>query len=119
MPTIGIDLGTTFSAVAYVDDHGMPKVIPNAMGARTTPSVVYFEDGGGIVVGCRERRARRRLLRLSGNGGRRAGCGLAARPYRFPRRPGGCRPADALRMGRCEEELGRCEKECRMRQHQP
>ena len=47
---VGIDLGTTFSAVAYVDDHGRPRVIPNADGKTTTPSVVLIEDGR-IVVG--------------------------------------------------------------------
>ena len=49
--TVGIDLGTTFSAVAYVDEHGVPKTIPNAMGARTTPSAIYFEENGNAIVG--------------------------------------------------------------------
>ncbi len=47
---IGIDLGTTNSCVAYVD-HGEPKVIANAEGARTTPSVVGFSPGGDLLVG--------------------------------------------------------------------
>jgi molecular chaperone DnaK len=47
---VGIDLGTTFSAVAYVDENGNPKVIPNADGKTTTPSVVMIENGQ-IVVG--------------------------------------------------------------------
>jgi molecular chaperone DnaK len=47
---VGIDLGTTFSSVAYVDDRGMPKVIPNASGELMTPSVVLIQDGQ-IVVG--------------------------------------------------------------------
>jgi molecular chaperone DnaK len=42
---LGIDLGTTFSAAAYVDEHGCPKVIPNAEGENTTPSVVLIENG--------------------------------------------------------------------------
>lgn len=47
---IGIDLGTTFSVAAYVNDKGEPKVIQNRDGAYTTPSVVMF-DCGEIVVG--------------------------------------------------------------------
>ncbi len=48
---LGIDLGTTFSAMAHINQHGMPEVIPNAEGKRTTPSVIYFADDGSIVVG--------------------------------------------------------------------
>ena len=47
---LGIDLGTTFSVAAYVDDFGRPTVIPNAEGEKTTPSVVLIEDGQ-ILVG--------------------------------------------------------------------
>ena len=47
---IGIDLGTTFSVVAYVDEYGRPKVIANAEGEKTTPSVVLI-DGDQIQVG--------------------------------------------------------------------
>jgi len=46
----GIDLGTTFSAIAYVDANGKPIVVPNAENKRTTPSVVLFE-GDQVVVG--------------------------------------------------------------------
>src|SRR5262249_55883625 len=46
---IGIDLGTTNSCVAVID--GETKVIPNAEGARTTPSVVGFTAGGERLVG--------------------------------------------------------------------
>ena len=38
----GIDLGTTRSCIAYIDDHGESRVVKNAEGSRTTPSVVYF-----------------------------------------------------------------------------
>ena len=41
---VGIDLGTTFSAVAHVDEHGQPEIIPNAESDRMTPSVVMFEE---------------------------------------------------------------------------
>jgi len=47
---IGIDLGTTYSAAAYLDQNGNPQIIPNREGEDTTPSVVFFEDGN-IVVG--------------------------------------------------------------------
>jgi molecular chaperone DnaK len=41
----GIDLGTGFSAVAIIDETGKQKVIENAEGRKTTPSVVYLKDG--------------------------------------------------------------------------
>ena len=47
---IGIDLGTTNSCVAFVDN-GKPQVIPNAEGSRTTPSVVSFSKDGERRVG--------------------------------------------------------------------
>tara|TARA_B100001094_G_C18014589_1_gene711906 strand:+ start:904 stop:1029 length:126 start_codon:yes stop_codon:yes gene_type:complete len=37
---IGIDLGTTFSAISYIDETGRPKIIPNKEGKNITPSVV-------------------------------------------------------------------------------
>ncbi|MCK5599345.1 molecular chaperone DnaK [bacterium] len=47
---IGIDLGTTNSCVALMEN-GQAKVIHNAEGGRTTPSVVAFKSGGEIIVG--------------------------------------------------------------------
>lgn len=47
----GIDLGTTYSCIAHVDEHGKAVVLPNTEGDLTTPSVVYFEDEESIVVG--------------------------------------------------------------------
>ena len=47
---IGIDLGTTNSCVAVMEG-GDPVVIPNAEGARTTPSVVAFGKNGERLVG--------------------------------------------------------------------
>ena len=47
---VGIDLGTTFSAIAYVDEYGKAMVIPNSDDERITPSVVLFQDHE-ILVG--------------------------------------------------------------------
>jgi molecular chaperone DnaK len=53
--TIGIDLGTTNSCIAVLEG-GDPTVIENAEGARTTPSVVAFTDGGERLVGAPAKR---------------------------------------------------------------
>ncbi len=49
--TIGIDLGTTNSCVAFIDTNGEPVVIPNNEGSRTTPSVVSQHEDGTRTVG--------------------------------------------------------------------
>ncbi len=46
----GIDLGTTYSAIAYVDEHGKPVIVPNQESERITPSVVLF-DVDNVIVG--------------------------------------------------------------------
>ena len=51
MATYGIDLGTTYSCIAYVDSTGRPVVLKSANGEDTTPSVVYFESPDSVVVG--------------------------------------------------------------------
>lgn len=48
---IGIDLGTTYSCMSYVDDMGIVKIIDNMEGEQTTPSVVFFDPDGTAVVG--------------------------------------------------------------------
>ena len=47
---VGIDLGTTYSAIAQVNKHGVPEILANAEGDRITPSVILF-DNDDIVVG--------------------------------------------------------------------
>jgi molecular chaperone DnaK len=46
---VGIDLGTTYSAVAYIDDTGRPVTLVNAEGDLVTPSVVLFEGEHAVV----------------------------------------------------------------------
>lgn len=58
MAVIGIDLGTTFSVVAQLDDTGRPKIVHNRDGENTTPSVVEFLDADRAEVGTEARRNR-------------------------------------------------------------
>jgi molecular chaperone DnaK len=46
---VGIDLGTTYSCIAYLNEHGEPVSIPNQEGEISTPSVVLYENGEEIV----------------------------------------------------------------------
>ena len=48
---LGMDLGTTFSAVAAMNAHAKPQMVPNSEGRRTTPSVVFFQEDGTPIVG--------------------------------------------------------------------
>src|SRR5688572_8920775 len=47
---VGIDLGTTYSCISYLNPQGEPVTLPNAEGEFCTPSVVLF-DGSEIIVG--------------------------------------------------------------------
>src|SRR5436189_1047886 len=47
---VGIDLGTTFSAIAHIDAYGKPQIIPNTETERITPSVIFF-DNSHVIVG--------------------------------------------------------------------
>jgi molecular chaperone DnaK len=48
---VGIDLGTTFSAIATLDDRGQPITLPNRDGEMLTPSAVMIDEGNTAVVG--------------------------------------------------------------------
>jgi molecular chaperone DnaK len=51
MAVYGIDLGTTYSCIASIDDVGRPTVLRNLEGTDTTPSVVFFESAENVIVG--------------------------------------------------------------------
>ena len=53
----GIDLGTTYSCIAYIDEYGKPVVLKNCDGDHTTPSVVYVESSENIIVGNEAKRS--------------------------------------------------------------
>ena len=48
---IGIDLGTTYSAVSTIDEYGKPTIVKNREGENLTPSVVYISPNGEYIVG--------------------------------------------------------------------
>lgn len=50
---VGIDLGTTFSAIAHINEYGQPEIIPNTESDRITPSVIMFdeEEAAKVIVG--------------------------------------------------------------------
>jgi molecular chaperone DnaK len=50
-PVLGIDLGTTYSCVASLDENQRVSVLANQEGDLTTPSVVFFEPSGNVIVG--------------------------------------------------------------------
>ena len=51
MSHVGIDLGTTFSAISYLDEIGNPSVVPIREGDRICPSLVYKNGEGNFKVG--------------------------------------------------------------------
>ncbi len=53
----GIDLGTTYSCIAYIDEYGKPVVLKNSDGDHTTPSVVMVESANNIIVGTEAKRS--------------------------------------------------------------
>jgi molecular chaperone DnaK len=54
---VGIDLGTTYTSLAYLDRYGNAITVPNMEGEPLTPSVVLFEEDGAVVVGRDAKRA--------------------------------------------------------------
>ena len=58
-PCVGIDLGTTFSAIAVVTPEGVPEIVPNREGERIMPSVVYFDQSEPIIGTIAKRAATR------------------------------------------------------------
>merc|ERR1711972_1294831 len=55
-PIVGIDLGTTNSVIAFLEEGGGPQVAVNSEGQRTTPSVVAFNNKGELLVGQKAKR---------------------------------------------------------------
>ena len=55
--TVGIDLGTTFSTLAYVDENGTPVAVANEDGEEETPSLILLAETGHVIVGPNRMRA--------------------------------------------------------------
>ena len=62
--TVGIDLGTSYSAIAYLDDAGNPRVLEDDRCGPVIPSVLLLEDSGSVVVGPDPKEAVRRPERI-------------------------------------------------------
>ncbi|MBN1803885.1 MAG: Hsp70 family protein [Sedimentisphaerales bacterium] len=56
-PCVGIDLGTTYSALAVINAAGRPEIVPNAEGERATRSAIYFQENGPVLIGEPARRS--------------------------------------------------------------
>ncbi len=99
---IGIDLGTTNSAAAWVDESGHTAMIPNTEGDLLTPSVVLFDDTE-VIVGKEARNAtavdpERVAIWVK----RDMGAPIYSRPIRGPRRPSNRSfPAPGRTSARC------------------
>ena len=48
---VGIDLGTTYSCLAYLNEHGEPVTLANQEGELATASVVFFDEDRQVMVG--------------------------------------------------------------------
>lgn len=48
---VGIDLGTTMSAIAVLNSVGKPEIVPNKEGERLTPSVIFYENNNKVLIG--------------------------------------------------------------------
>ena len=55
--TVGIDLGTTFSTLAYLNEEGVPVPIVNDDGEQELPSLILLANSGHVVVGPNKMRA--------------------------------------------------------------
>jgi len=62
---VGIDLGTTFSALAVLNQLGKPEIVPNADGERITPSAIYFSKDEKQVVSVGKEALRQRIEDVS------------------------------------------------------
>src|SRR5262245_23443896 len=49
MAVVGIDLGTTYSTIATLDDRGQPVTLPNRDGEMLTPSAIFLDEGSAVV----------------------------------------------------------------------
>ena len=47
---VGIDLGTTFSALSALNAIGKPEIVPNADGERLTPSAIFFDEENSDLI---------------------------------------------------------------------
>ena len=65
----GIDLGTTYSAISFINEHGKAEIIKNSSNDSVTPSVVFFESPENIIVG--------KIAKVSGSTGPEAALRVA------------------------------------------
>lgn len=96
---IGIDLGTTFSAVAILDETGTPQIVPTSQGDRTVPSVVAFDQSSSPVVGKEALHmigAYRHVKRVIGTGGKLDPAIAALVPHVVPNPQGKTYKKDSL-----------------------